>query len=132
MMWKHIIGGCVLGCTAVLVTASGVDASPFCVQVTGIPLQCLYADPASCQKEANRQGGICASNPAEFKTPVGGAGFCVVQSGTVVSCAYTNRGSCNAEAGRVNGACVAATPAPPSPTASAPLSTDLFEVKRPY
>jgi hypothetical protein len=128
MMWKRFI----LGCAAIVVSASSAGASPYCVQVTGIPLQCLYVDPASCQKEANRQGGICASNPAEFKTPIGGDQFCVVQSGTVVSCAYTNRATCNAESARVNGACIAATPAPPSPTASAPLSSDLFEVKRPY
>jgi hypothetical protein len=131
MMWKPIMLGC-LGYAAILVTGSGANASPFCVQVTGVPLQCLYADPASCQKEANRQGGICASNPAEFKTPVGGAQFCVVQSGTVVSCAYTSRATCNTESARVNGACIAATPAPPGPTAPAPLSADLFEVKRPY
>jgi hypothetical protein len=124
MMWKRIMLGC-LGYAAILVTGSGANASPFCVQVTGVPLQCLYADPASCQKEAN-------SNPAEFKTPVGGAQFCVVQSGTVVSCAYTSRATCNTESARVNGACIAATPAPPGPTAPAPLSTDLFEVKRPY
>jgi hypothetical protein len=128
MMLKRII----LGCAAVIVTASGAGASPYCVQVTGIPLQCLYVDPASCQKEANRQNGICASNPAEFKTPVGGDQFCVVQSGNVVSCAYNNRATCNTESARVGGACIAATPAPPGPTAAAPLASDLFEVKRPY
>ena len=123
--------GC-LGAVALLAAGSGAEASPFCVEVTGSPLQCMYADPASCQKEANRQGGICASNPAEFKTPAGGEQFCVVQSGTVVSCAYSNRATCNSESARVGGACIAATPPPPSPTASAPLSSDLFEVKRPY
>lgn len=127
-MWKHIL----LGCAALAVTTSAAAASPYCVQVTGIPLQCLYADPASCQHEATRQGGICASNPAEFKTPVGASDFCVVESGNVVSCVYSNRATCLTEANRRHGACLAATPAPPSPTASAPLSTDLFEVKRPY
>jgi|SRR5437763_13320076 hypothetical protein len=131
MMWKRSMFGC-LGAVALLAAGSGAEASPFCVEVTGIPLQCMYADPASCQKEANRQGGICASNPAEFKTPAGGEQFCVVQSGTVVSCAYSNRATCNSESARVGGACIAATPPPPSPTASAPLSSDLFEVKRPY
>jgi hypothetical protein len=128
MMWKRIM----MGCAAIVVSASGAGASPYCVQVTGIPLQCLYVDPALCQKEANRQGGICASNPAEFKTPVGQNQFCVVQSGNVVSCAYSSRATCNTESARVGGACIAATPAPPGPTASAPLSSDLFEVKRPY
>jgi len=102
------------------------------VQVTGIPLQCLYVDPASCQREAARQGGICASNPAEFKTPAGGEQFCVVESGYVTSCAYSNRATCSSDAIKRGGACIAATPPPAGPTASAPLSSDLFEVKRPY
>jgi hypothetical protein len=128
-MWKHII----LGCAAIAVTASSAGASPFCVQVTGIPLQCLYVDPASCQHEAIRQGGICASNPAEFKTPISSGGqFCVVESGNVVSCAYGDRGTCTTDANRRNGACIAATPPKPSPTASAPLSVDPFAVNRPY
>jgi hypothetical protein len=127
-MWKRII----LGCAAIVVTASGATASPYCVEVTGIPLQCLYVDPALCQHEAARQGGICSSNPAEFKTPVAVAPFCVVESGNVVSCAYSDRGTCNTAAIQHGGACLAATPAPPGPTASAPLASDLFAVKRPY
>jgi hypothetical protein len=128
MKWQHIISGC----AAVFAMASGVNAAPYCVQVTGIPLQCLYVDPASCQKEANRQGGLCASNPAEFKTPTGGAQFCLVESGNVVTCTFTDRATCAAEGRRRNAACVAATPSPAGPTASAPLASDLFEVKRPY
>ncbi len=127
-MWKHII----LGCAAIVVTASSAGASPFCVQVTGIPLQCLYVDPASCQREATRQGGICASNPAEFTTPVGGSQFCVVESGNVTSCAYGDRGTCTSEAIRRKGTCIAATPPKPGPTAAAPLSVDPFAVNRPY
>jgi hypothetical protein len=116
----------------VVATVSGVNAAPFCVQVTGIPLQCLFVDPTSCQREANRQGGLCASNPAEFKTPTGGAQFCLVESGNVVSCTFADRATCTAESRRRNAACIAATPLPLGPTASAPLATDLFEVKRPY
>jgi hypothetical protein len=128
MGWQRIIAGC----AAVVATACGAHAAPFCVQVTGIPLQCLYVDPAACQREANRQGGLCASNPAEFKTPVGGAQFCVVESGNVVSCNFADRATCTAEGKRRNAACIAATPPPAGPTASAPLASDLFEVKRPY
>ena len=128
MEWRRIA----LGCAAFVVTASGAVAAPFCVQVTGIPLQCLYVDPASCQREANRQGGLCASNPAEFKTPVGGAQFCLVESGNVVSCTFSDRATCTEEGKRRNAACIAATPPPAGPTASAPLASDLFEVKRPY
>ena len=128
MDWRRII----VGCAALVATASGVHAAPFCIQVTGIPLQCLYVDPSSCQREANRQGGLCASNPDEFKTPAGGAQFCLVESGNVVSCTFADRSTCTAESRRRNAACIAATPLPPGPTASAPLASDLFEVNRPY
>jgi hypothetical protein len=121
-----------VGCATLVATASGVHAAPFCVQVTGIPLQCLYVDPSSCQREANRQGGLCASNPDEFKSPAGGAQFCLVESGNVVSCTFADRSTCTEESRRRNGACIAATPLPAGPTASAPLASDLFEVKRPY
>jgi hypothetical protein len=101
-------------------------ASPFCVQVTGIPLQCMYVDPIQCQQEADRQGGICSSNPREFVTPAGGLAYCTVESGNVPNCAYPDRGSCASEARRKSGACVAATPAKP------PIADDPYEVKRPY
>jgi hypothetical protein len=106
--------------------AGPVQASPFCVELTGFPLQCLYADPAMCQHEADRLGGICAANPAEFKTPVGGSPFCVVESGNVTTCAYADRGSCLHDGNQKAGTCIAATPATP------PKATDPFEVKRPY
>ena len=123
MTLKRIVLG---GATALLV-ASNAFASPFCVQLTGMPLQCLYADPGSCQKEADRVGGRCAANPAEFLTPAGGSAFCVVESGNVVSCLYPDRASCIAESTRKNGACIAA-----APTAAPPSAVDPFEIKRPY
>jgi hypothetical protein len=109
-----------------LAAAGPVQASPFCVQVTGIPLQCLYADPAQCQQEADRLGGICASNPAEFATPAGGSAFCTVEHGNVPNCVYADRRSCTDDARRKSGTCIAATPEHP------PKATDPFEVKRPY
>jgi hypothetical protein len=101
-------------------------ASPFCVELTGFPLQCMYVDPAQCEHEAERLGGICAANPAEFTTPVGGMPFCTVESGNVPNCAYADRNSCARDGRQKNGACVAATPAKP------PTATDPYEVKRPY
>jgi hypothetical protein len=114
--------------TIALTVATPIQAIalPFCVEQTGVPPQCLYADPAPCQREANRIGGICQSNAAEFKTPAGTAPFCVVNSGNAATCAYFDRATCNTEASRQNGACVAATPAKP------PLAVDPYEVKRPY
>ncbi len=102
------------------------QASPYCVELTGIPLQCLYVDPGSCQHEADRLGGLCTANPAEFTTPVGGAAYCVVESGNVATCAYGDRRTCTTDSHQRNGACIAATPAKP------PAATDPFEVKRPY
>ncbi|MBV8651014.1 MAG: hypothetical protein JO255_06070 [Alphaproteobacteria bacterium] len=101
-------------------------ASPFCVQLTGYPLQCLYVDPAQCQHEALRLGGVCAANPAEFTTPAGTSGFCTVESGNVSSCAYADRGSCMAEAHHRNAACIEAVPAKP------PKATDPYQIIRPY
>ncbi len=106
--------------------AGPVAASPFCVQLTGFPLQCMYVDPGQCEHEAERQGGICAANPAEFTTPVGGMPFCTIESGNVPNCAYADRSSCARDSHLKNGACVAATPAKP------PTATDPYEVKRPY
>jgi hypothetical protein len=109
-----------------LAIAGQAHASPLCVEVTGLPLQCLYSDPASCQHEAERQSGICTANPAEFTTPVGGSAFCVVESGNVATCAYADRATCASDARHKNATCIAATPAQP------PKASDPFEVKRPY
>jgi len=109
-----------------VLAAGSAVASPFCVELTGIPLQCMYADPAQCQHEADRLGGICAANPGEFATPVGGMPFCTVESGNVANCAYPDRGSCDTDSRRKKGTCIAATPGKP------PIATDPYEVKRPY
>ena len=113
----------------VLLAASFVvqaRAAPFCVQVTGIPLQCLYTDPGDCQREADRQGGRCAANPDEFRTPAGGLAFCVVQAGVAASCLYPDYSSCLDHASLVHGACVQATPAAP------PKVVDPYQNQRPY
>jgi len=84
----------------ILVTAlaaSPAIAAPFCVELTGFPLQCMYVDPGQCQHEADRLGGICASNPTEFTTPVGGMPFCTVESGNVPNCVYADRRTCSTD-----------------------------------
>ncbi len=107
--------------------AGTAAASPFCIQMTGFPLQCMFVDPGQCQHEATRLGGICAANPAEFTTPPqGGQEFCVVESGTAATCAFADRSTCSEEAVRKNAACVEATPAKP------PIAVDPYQVKRPY
>lgn len=118
------------GCAISAITLSQAMAAPFCVEMTGIPLQCLYVDPASCQLEANRNGGRCAVNPAEFVTPVTASQYCLLEAGNVVSCIYPDYADCAQDAQRRGGACTAAIPAaPPGP----PLrpGADPYEVKRP-
>jgi hypothetical protein len=110
-----------------LLAAGPAFAAPLCVEVTGMTPQCFYVDPASCQREATRQGGRCAANPTELLTPAGGAPFCVVQSGNAVSCVYADRASCDAASKRVKGACIAAVPAPPPKPV-----IDPYILKRPY
>jgi len=122
MMRKTILIGILLAASL----GTQAQAAPFCLEVTGLPLQCLYFDPGACQREAVRQGGRCAANPAEYKTPAGGDAFCVVQAGVAASCIYPDWGSCYDEANRIHGACIAATPATP------PKAADPYEVKRPY
>lgn len=118
----------ILLCYVVAALAAGqAVAAPFCVDMTGIPLQCLYADPALCQRDADRQGGRCAANPAEFLTPAGSAPFCVIESGNVASCTYPDLASCDAESRRRGGACIAAVPSPTPPAA-----VDPFALRRPY
>jgi len=115
---------------AMLLPLAG-HAAPFCIDMTGIALQCQYFDPALCQKDAARQGGKCSPNPEEFKTPASAQQFCLVQSGNLVMCHYPDRAGCELEANRRHGACIAAIPQPPQVPAPAP-GTDLFEIKRPY
>jgi hypothetical protein len=110
-----------------LFAAGPAGASSFCVEVTGIPPQCLYADPAICQSEANHAGGRCVANPEVFKVPAGQSPFCVVESGDVISCVYGDLASCRADAERRHGACLAAPP-PPTPH----YAPDPYAIKRPY
>jgi hypothetical protein len=103
-------------------------SAPFCVEVTGIPLQCLYVDLNICQREAVRLGGSCAVNTAEFHTPPIATGqFCLLQSNGAASCFYPDRTSCNVEAQRHGGACAAA-----APDGTAPAQVDPFHIIRPY
>jgi hypothetical protein len=100
-------------------------ASPFCVQVQGLPNQCIYVDGAECQRRAGQMGGICIANEKEIKTPPGPGTFCLAAGGHVVACNYADRQSCNNDAARQHTACIPAT-TPPG------VSVDPFAVQRPY
>lgn len=106
-------------------------AAPYCVQVTGIPDQCLYVDPGMCQSEAQRQRGQCVANVNEVRAPPRSQAFCLVQSGNVLSCIYPDRADCDKDSARLKGACMPALPGT-SGLPSPPPGVDAFQVQRPY
>jgi hypothetical protein len=106
-------------------------AAPFCVDVTGLPQQCLFVDPNSCRTEATRQGGQCVANSNELTTPPRSQAFCMVTAGNVMSCTYPDRADCDREARQLRGACIPSNNA--DTTIPAPASgVDPYQVKRPY
>jgi hypothetical protein len=105
-------------------------AAPFCVQVTGVPPQCLYVDPTQCQQQANHAGGQCGVNPAEIKAPVSVFPYCLVSSGNVMTCVYPDRATCNTDATRQGGACLASTELPKPATTPIP-GEDPYRLVRP-
>ncbi|HMA49204.1 MAG TPA: hypothetical protein VKP60_05585 [Magnetospirillaceae bacterium] len=115
---------------SLLLTSQSI-AAPFCVQVTGIPDQCLYVDPGQCQNEAQRQKGQCIANAAEIKAPPRAQAFCLVTSGSVLSCIYPDRADCDKDSARLKGACMPALPTP-SEVPAPPPGVDPYQVKRPY
>lgn len=113
---------------AIGLAAPAAQASPYCLDLEGVPLQCLYVDPGQCAQEAARLGGRCNVNPAELKTPPGPGQFCVVEAVGAIACIYADRASCEDDSTRRGTACIPATPAP---TALKP-APDPFALKRPY
>ena len=119
-----------LGCAFGLAAAAPAFAAPFCVDLEGFPLQCLYVDPSQCQDEATRLGGRCSANPQEVKTPPGPGQFCVVEAvGGAIACLYADRASCDDAAAERGEACIPTTQ-PPNP--KLPPGHDPFALKRPY
>jgi hypothetical protein len=115
---------------SLLISAQAL-AAPFCVQVTGIPDQCLFVDPQSCQAEARRQRGQCVANINEVKAPPRSQAFCMVESGNVLSCIYPDRADCDRDSARMKGACMPAVPGTSGLPTLAP-GVDPYAVKRPY
>lgn len=77
----------------------------FCLEVEGLPSQCIYDDPAECRARAIQLSGICDLNPLEAKVSPGYGPFCLVFANRVSQCVYSDRNSCEYEAAR-NGASV--------------------------
>src|ERR1700761_1643623 len=84
----------------------GALAAPFCVDVTGLPQQCYYVDPALCQADAQRQRGQCVANANEVRTPPRSQAFCLITAGNAMSCTYPDRADCDNDSRRLKGACI--------------------------
>lgn len=111
--------------------SAGVAAAPYCVDVTGLPQQCLFVDPNSCRVEATRQRGQCVANANEITTPLRSQAFCLVTAGNAMSCTYPDRADCDRDSVRLKGACIPANGADATIPAPAP-GVDPYQVKRPY
>lgn len=89
-------------------------AAPFCIESQALSPICIYYDAASCQKEANRQGGVCSANPNEVKLSSNVGQYCLVTSDGSSQCIYSDRGSCATDAVREHGACTSSPILAPS------------------
>ena len=107
-------------------------AAPFCVDVTGLPQQCYYVDPALCQAEAARQRGQCIANAAEFRTPPRSQAFCLVTAGNAMNCTYPDRADCDNDSRRLKGACIPSMNTPDAVASLPAPGVDPYQVKRPY
>jgi hypothetical protein len=121
-MMKYVIA--IAGAAAAYLAAPAHGA-PLCMQRLGLPLQCMYIDPAACQQESALQGAQCAINPANPIFMSGYASYCVVESNLVASCRYYDRAGCDTDAARKRGACVPDIPAPHP-------QEDPYRLQRPY
>jgi hypothetical protein len=124
--FRRMLHAAALGAVTFM-AAPAAFAAPFCIEMTGVQLQCQYVDPLDCQKDAQRQGGRCAANPAEFRTPPGTTGYCLIESGNVATCVYPDRQSCMAEGARKNAPCISAVPQP-----TENQGVDPYAVQRPF
>jgi len=97
-----------------LVLPAAAQAAPFCISSQALSPICIYYDANSCQLEANRQGGVCTTNPSEVRLTKNVGQYCLVTSQLVSLCIYSDRGTCAADAARQHGACVNAPGVAPS------------------
>ena len=89
---------------ALLVPAAQAMTAPFCVVSDGVA-DCIYADRASCQRDAAQRSGTCEVNVQEAPPPYGSAPLCLISDGGT-DCIYTDRASCQRDAAQRSGTCV--------------------------
>jgi hypothetical protein len=85
---------------ALCVPTAPAHAAMFCVEVEGLPSQCIYDDPAQCRARATELAGICDLNPAQAQVRPGFGPFCLIYAGRTSQCVYSDRDGCEAEAAR--------------------------------
>lgn len=116
----------VLVLSTLLAAQAQAQGLPYCVSVSGIPDECIYADGTECQTQAARLGGVCTANrAAPVYNQTGSGRFCLVSGGQASLCLYPDRTSCQADAVRRHAACVEAA----SPNQ---VDIDPFAIRRPY
>ncbi len=98
-----------LALLATLVVPHAALAAPFCVEIAGVPPQCLYTDAAICRSDAQRQKGVCGVNLKEISPPPGQR-FCSVSNGPAIECLFADRRSCDTAATGRKGVCIDAGP----------------------
>ena len=80
-------------------------AAPYCLNVLGVPPQCIYVDPSLCQRDAGKQGGTCDPQAGPGFMAIGSGRYCLSTTPGVATCGYYNYEACNDEARRLKGAC---------------------------
>jgi hypothetical protein len=114
-----------------VLSLSPAAAAPFCVQVEGIPKQCMYVDPHDCALRARQLGGSCVANADSFPARAGPFQYCVVDSSLIPLCIFPDVVSCGVDAERRHGACIQSEP-PPVPAAQPAPGHDPFSTVRPW
>lgn len=74
--------------------SSSANAAPFCMEINGLPDECIYYDPDLCLARARTQNGICSPNSREIRFDGGAGSYCLVLSGGSAECHYTDFRSC--------------------------------------
>lgn len=99
-------------------------SAPFCIEVQGLPLECLYYDIGSCKQEAEKRDGYCSVNTEEIALTDQGAPYCIIDSSMMPICAFQGGESCNEEAAKRNAVCF-------QNTSGADQNNDPYRFERP-
>jgi hypothetical protein len=86
-------------------------SAPFCIEMEGVPQQCLYFDTKQCWQDAKKQRARCAVNVAELKNSETDNSICMEDSARQPVCGYQNLESCQGEASKRNAVCFQSTKA---------------------